>query len=212
MHYHHALQTMETKAEVGLVKNGQCQFIELNKWTSMNGMSLTKSIPDVERLRSLLKETPPDPQLVCAKGGVILEAALDFFTQIYECHVPRRSNGLYTLGDLLTAIDKKLRAVLRVEHKCENSDGTTTYIEKQLAPHLDELTRIMQSRNVFGAHFNALSFELLDTDAIRFGTEVLALMDCLIDHENGWPRNNKSGSYWATSGETRRLAPFKKPG
>lgn len=199
------------KLKWGWLKNGQCQFIELNKWTSVNGISLTKSIPDVERLRKLLAETPPDTQLACAKAGVILEAALDFLTQIYECHVPRRVDGLYTLGDLLPAIDKKLRAALRVEHKQENPDGTTAYIERQLAPHLNELTRIMQSRNVFGAHFNAMSFDLLDADAICFATEVLVLMDCLIDHENGWPRNNKSGSYWATAGETRRLHPLKKP-
>lgn len=199
------------KLKWGWLKNGQCQFIELSKWTSVNGMCLTKSIPDVERLRALLAEMPPDPQLVCAKAGVILEAALDFLTQIYECHVPRRMDGLYTLGDLLPAIDRKLRVALRVEHKQENPDGTIVYIEKQLVPHLDELTKIMQARNVFGAHFNALSFELLDADATRFGIEVLQLMDCLIDHEHGWPRNNKSGSYWATAGETRRLHPLKKP-
>jgi len=199
------------KLQWGWLKNGQCQFIELKKWTSSNGISLIRSIPDIKKLGDLLAETPPDPQLVCAKAGVILEAALDFLTQTYECHVPRRADARYTLGDLLPAVDKKLRAALRVEHKQENPDGTVSYIEKQLAPHLDELTRIMQVRNVFGCHFNSLSFELLDSDAIAFGTEVLALMDCLIDHEAGWPRNSKSGSYWATAGETRRLHPLKKP-
>ena len=165
----------------------------------------------VDRLRTLLNETPPDPQLVCAKAGVILEAALDFLTLLYECHVPRRSDALYTLGDLLPAVDKKLRAALRVEHKQEADDGIISYTERQLAPHLDELTRIAQARNVFGCHFNALSFELLDSDAINFGYHVLQLMDALIDHEAGWPRNSKSGSYWATAGETRRLHPLKKP-
>lgn len=199
------------KLRWGWLKTGQCQFVELNKWTSAKGITLIRSIPDIERLRSLLAETPPDPQLVCAKAGVILEAALDFLTLLYECHVPRRADALYTLGDLLPAVDKKLRVALRVEHKQENPDGTISYIEKYLAPHLDELIRIMQARNIFGCHFNALSFELLDSDAIAFGTEVQALMDCLVDHEAGWPRNSKSGSYWATSGETRRLHPLKKP-
>lgn len=200
------------KLRWGWLKNGQCQFVELNKWTLTSGITLVRSIPDVERLRDLLAEDPPDPQLVCAKAGVILEAALDFLTLLYECHVPRRPNGLYTLGDLLPAIDKKLRAALRVEHKQEQDDGSVTYIEKDLAPHLDELTRIAQARNAFGCHFNAISFEMLDADAIAFGQEVLALMDCLIDEEAGWPRSNKSGSYWATSGETRRLHPLKRPG
>ncbi len=199
------------KLRWGWLKNGQCQFIELDKWTSVDGISLVRSIPEIERLRALLDEVPPDPQLVCAKAGVILEAALDFLTQLYECHVPRRVNALYTLGDLLQAVDKKLKAALRVEHKQKHLDGTVSYIEKQLAPHLDELSRIAQARNVFGCHFNALSFDLLDSDAIAFGAEVLVLMDCLIDHEAGWPRNDKSGSYWATAGETRRLHPLKKP-
>lgn len=199
------------KLRWGWLKNGQCQFVELNKWTTTTGITLIRSIPDIERLRSLLAETPPDPQLVCAKAGVILEAALVFLTQRYECLVPHRVHSLYTLGDLLPAIDKKLRAALKVEHRQENPDGTVSYLEKQLAPHLDELSRVMQARNVFGCHFNALSFELLDSDAVAFGTEVLALIDCLIDHETGWPMNDKSGCYWATSGETRRLYPLKKP-
>jgi energy-coupling factor transporter ATP-binding protein EcfA2 len=199
------------KLRWGWLKNGQCQFVELSRWTSSNGISLIRSIPDIERLRALLEESPPDPQLVCAKSGVILEATLDFLTLLYECHVPRRTDGTYTLGDLLPAIDKKLRNALRVEHKQEQNDGTIVYIEKVLAPHLEELSRIAQLRNVFGCHFNAISFHLLDTDAIAFGKEVLALIDCLIDHEAGWPRNSKSGSYWATAGETRRLHPLKKP-
>lgn len=199
------------KLRWGWLNSGQCQFIELTKWTPTEGISSTRSIPDVERLRLLLQETPPDPQLVCAKAGVILEATLDFLTILYECHVPRRANSAYTLGELLPAVDKRLRAALRVEHKHNSEDGTILYVDKQLAPHLDELTKIAQARNVFGCHFNQLSFDLLDTDAIRFGSEVLALIDCLIDHEAGWPRNSKSGSYWATSGETRRLHPLKKP-
>jgi len=52
---------------------------------------------------------------------------------------------------------------------------------------------------------------LLDADALGFGQQVLALLNILTDEQAGWPRNGKSGSYWATIGETRRLHPFKKP-
>ncbi len=200
------------KLRWGWLKNGQCQFVELSKWTASNGLMLLKSIPDTERLRQLLAETPPDPQLVCAKAGVILEAALDFLTQLYECAVPRRPNAVYTLGDLLPSVDKKLRQALKVEVlKEQDLVGTPTYSPVALAPILDELTRIAQARNVFGCHFNAMSFQLLDADAIGFGQQVLALMDALTDPTNGWPRSAKSGSYWATAGETRRLHPLKKP-
>ena len=111
------------KLRWGWLKNGQCQFVELAKWTNQHGLTLIRSVPDVERLRILLAETPPDPQLVCAKAGVILEAALDFLTQLYECSVPRRPGGPYTLGDLLPSIAKKLRNALQVEVLARDAAG-----------------------------------------------------------------------------------------
>jgi len=199
------------KLRWGWLKNGQCQFVELAKWTNQHGLTLIRSVPDVERLRILLAETPPDPQLVCAKAGVILEAALDFLTQLYECSVPRRPGGPYTLGDLLPSIAKKLRNALQVEVLARDAAGALSYQTKSLTPILDELIRIAQARNVFGCHFNALSFELLDSDAIGFGQKVLELIETLADPDAGWPRNSKSGKYWANSGETRRLHPLQQP-
>jgi energy-coupling factor transporter ATP-binding protein EcfA2 len=199
------------KLRWGWLKNGQCQFIELAKWTNQHGMTLIRSIPDVEPLRMLLADTPPNPQLVCAKAGVILEAALDFLTQLYECSVPRRSGGLYTLGDLLPAIAKKLRNALQVEVLVKDAAGASSYQTRSLTPVLDELIRIAQARNVFGCHFNALSFELLDSDALGFGQKVLELIEAIADPDAGWPRSSKSGKYWANLGETRRLHPLQQP-
>ena len=196
----------------GWLKNGQCQFIELTKWTDKKGLTLIRSVPDVERLRALIAEAPPDPQLVCAKAGVILEASLDFLTQLYECAVPRRPGGLYTLGDLLPCINKKLRQALQVEVMTgKDAAGIASYQTKSLTPILDELIRIAQARNVFGCHFNELSFDLLDADALGFGQKVLELIETLADPEAGWPRNSKSGKFWANSGETRRLHPLQQP-
>ena len=199
------------KLRWGWLQNGQCQFVKLTKWSHIKGINLIRSIPDLERLRALLAESPPDPQLVCSKAGVILEAALDFLTLLYECSVPRKNTG-YTLGDLLPAIDKKLKPALVVDVRADkNEDGSPVYKVVRLEPYLDELSRIAQARNVFGCHFNELSFDLLDTDALGFGQQVLELMDALIDASAGWPKNDKSGSYWATNGETRRLHPLRKP-
>ncbi|MGN6553671.1 MAG: hypothetical protein ACTHLW_08110 [Verrucomicrobiota bacterium] len=199
------------KLRWGWLKNGQCHFIELTRWTDQRGLTLIRSVPDADRLKILLAESPPDPQLVCAKAGVILEAILDFITQIYECSIPRRPGGLYTLGDLLPSIDKKLRNALTVEIMARDEVGTVTYTSVKLAPILDELIRIAQTRNVFGCHFNTLSFELLETDAIGFGKNVLHLSEAITCPEAGWPRSDKSGKYWATSGETRRLHPLQQP-
>ena len=68
-----------------------------------------------------------------------------------------------------------------------------------------------QARNVFGCHFNELAQYLPPQDGIRFAQRVLDLADLLIDVNSGWPRSDKSGSYWANSGQTRRLHPLKQP-
>lgn len=215
--YRHCLITTHyrpwrQKLRWGWLKSGQCQFIELARWTNQEGMTLIRSVPDVERLGALLAETPPDPQLVCAKAGVVLEAALDFLTLLYECPVPRRANGLHTLGDLLPSIDRKLRNALQVDVQTGvDVGGAPVYETRSLTPILNELVRIAQARNVFGCHFSMLSFDLLDSDGLGFGQQVFALMETLTDSEAGWPRNSKSGRYWATSGETRRLHPLQQP-
>lgn len=189
-----------------------CQFVELASWTMEDGIRIINAVPEIERLRKLLAESPIDLQAVCGKAGVILEAVLDYLTQKYECAVPRRRGAAYTLGDLLPALSNKLRDALIVEIR----DGVTdpaappaTTVE--LKPILDELARVAQIRNAHGAHFKTISFELLDADAIGFAKHVVMLADAVICPVHGWPSNDKSGSYWRNSGDTRRLHPLKKP-
>ncbi len=197
----------------GWLKPGQpCQFVELTGWAIGDGMRIISSLPEVERLRNLLGESPIDIQSVCSKAGVILEAALDYLTQKYECPVPRRHGAAYTLGDLLPAISSKLRDALEVEMRDGLTDATAPANSTvALKPILEELTRIGQARNAFGAHFKTISFELLDTDGIGFAKQVLELVDTLVCPDHGWPSNDKSGSYWRNSGDTRRLYPLKRP-
>jgi len=178
----------------------------------MTAIRLISSLPEIDRLKNLLEESPVDPQAICSKAGVILEAALDYLTQKYECRVPRRQSGAYTLGEFLLAIDGKLRDALKVELRDGlNDTNAAPHDTIPLKPILDELQRIAQARNAIGAHFKAISFELLDTDAIGFAKHVVQLVDALTHPEHGWPSSDKSGSYWRNSGDSRRLHPLKKP-
>lgn len=197
----------------GWLKPGQaCQFVELTGWGIDDGIRLISSLPEIDRLKNLLDESPVDPQAICSKAGVILEAALDYLTQKYECRVPRRLSGAYTLGEFLLAIDGKLRDALKVELRDGLADANAAPHDTiPLRPILDELQRIAQARNAIGAHFKAISFELLDTDAIGFAKHVIQLVDALTHPEHGWPSSDKSGSYWRNSGDSRRLHPLKKP-
>jgi hypothetical protein len=197
----------------GWLRNGPCQFVELSRWSESSGLRLLRRLPpEVQRLRTLLADPQPDPRLVCPTAGVILGSVLDFLTQLYECPVPRRPGGRYTVGELLPASDRELRQALRVEIL----DGSTTsgppaYTTVELAPYLEELTRIAEARALFGVQFHQLSSDLLGDDAEPFGQQVLCLVTAVIDDAVGWPRSDRSGRYWATAGETRRLHPLARP-
>lgn len=195
----------------GWLANGQCNFVELGHWSKTTGLCTARSLSDVERLGTLLGEGTPDPQAVAAKAGVVLEALLSFITHTYECRVPHKPDDRLTVSDLLNGITKKLRAALRVEVKFTDELGKSSYQSSSLGWILDELTTKYQSRNVFGAHFNRLSFELPEADAIHFARLVHKFATTLTDPDTGWPKNRKSGSYWATAGETRRLHPLIEP-
>ncbi len=197
----------------GALKPGQpCQFIELGPWDATNGMRHYARLPETEMLRGLLAAQPMDVQSISSKAGVILEYALDYLTQRYECAVPRRNGGAYTIGDLLPAVSKKLRDALKVEIRDSMADPNASATSVvPLKPLLDEIERIATVRNIMGAHFNALSFDLLDQDAVNFAHLVLKLVDGLCDPTHGWPNNDKSGSYWRNAGDSRRLYPLKKP-
>lgn len=197
----------------GALKPGRpCQFVELSSWDKENGMSMVGSVPEIDRLKSLLVQKPPDTQAICSKAGVLLEYSLDYLTQRYECSVPRRHGNAFTIGDLLPAVSTKLRDALKVEVRDGVTDPAAAPVSIiPLRPILDELVRIAQVRNAMGAHFKEISFELLDSDAIDFANQVVLLFDALSHPEDGWPNNDKSGSYWRNSGDSRRLHPLKKP-
>ena len=197
----------------GALKPGRpCQFVELGRWGIADGISLLGCIPEIDRLKGLLATPPLDVQAICSKAGVILEYALDYLTLRYECRVPRRRGNAYTIGDLLPAIDNKLREALKVEIRDGLTDPNVEAVQiVKLKAILDELTRIAQFRNALGAHFKDISFDLLDQDAITFANQVVLLVDALSHPIDGWPNNDKSGSYWQNSGDSRRLHPLKKP-
>ncbi len=138
----------------GWLKPGQpCQFVELTDWNIGGGIRVTSALPEIDRLKSLLAASPSDPQAICSKAGVILEAVLDYLTQKYECSVPRRLGAAYTLGDLLPAISGKLRDALKVEIRDGITDSAAApKTTVALKPILDELGANRSSAQCLSAH------------------------------------------------------------
>lgn len=160
-------------------------------------ISYTQRIPLVQEFTA----NPPALQSACASAGVLLEAVCDYLTARYECDVPRKK-GKLTLGDMLPKVcEKKLVQSLRVEIK--QTDGS--FVQKTIGDKLLELRDMAQLRNIFGCHYNDLAHILPQKDAFAFATLVQEVGDALICDQEGWPGSDKSGSYWATRNETRRL-------
>ena len=201
-------QPWREKFRWGWLANGQCEMLELGVWDAKTGIASAKlSQAPLIDLRQHLTASPPSIQSACATAGVLLEAICDYLTVRYECDVPRKK-GRLTLGDLLPKVcEKKLVAALRVEVKGE--DGS--YVEVKIGEKLKALNEMAQLRNIFGCHYADLAHHLPQKDALEFATLAHEVGSALICDKEGWPGSDKSGSYWATRQETRRLHPLKKP-
>lgn len=201
-------QPWREKFRWGWLKNGQCEMIELGLWDPATGIATAKlSQAPLLELRQHLAASPPAIQPACASAGVLLEAICDYLTGRYECDVPRKK-GKLTLGDMLPRVcEKKLVDALRIEVK--QADGS--YVQTKVGDKLLLLRDMAQLRNIFGCHYNDLAHVLPQKDATQFASLVHDLGAALICDQEGWPGSDKSGSYWATRNETRRLYPLKKP-
>jgi len=195
----------------GELKNGDSiHFIELDSWSLLDGIALTDSIPEISRLRTDLSSPSPDLLAICARSGVIMERLCLYLCKRYRCSLPYHPGEGHTIGEYLSGINrKKLRPRLLAQISDTNSENG--YTDFHVGNALNEIEDIVQARNVFGCHYNEIASHLPPSDALRFGELVLATADALVCPKNGWPTSNKSGSYWATAGDTRRLHPLQKP-
>lgn len=190
----------------GWLKNGQCEMIELGIWDSGSGIATARlSHAPLFELRQHLVAEPPLISSACGTAGILLEAICDYLVTRFELDVPRRK---LTLGDTLPKVsEKKLAEALRVDVK--QADGS--YVTTTIGDKLVRLRDMAQLRNIFGCHYNDLANHLPPQDAVEFATLVHEIGSALICDDEGWPGSDKSGSFWATKEDTRRLHPLKKP-
>jgi len=220
-HFKHVLitshyQPLRFKFKWGQLTKQNVDFIELGGWTLESGICFQKGCDSqIDLLKRRLSEKD-DPQGIAAKSGVILEYLFDFLTGIYRCKLPRvvSAGQGWTLHDYKQGIeggDRKLLNALTVEHL---DDKGVVIQSIPLKPLLEDLFSQFSSRNVFGAHFNALAghFDSLG-ESVRLGESVMKLVVALCDADYQLPDNNKNGQYWTnrSSRKSRRLHPLIFP-
>lgn len=189
------------------------QLIELLSWTKQKGIRHTKTKLEIDSLRDLLAAEPIDRQSVASKAGVLLEAALREICVLYRCKLPMDAEGRHTLGDYLSGVDSKLRAVMKCVSTKQGSSGTTgSDVTTALKQHLDAIEATTIVRNLVGAHFNPHGMNLVDSEVKEFAIATIALLDVLVCRSCGELPRKSQGSYFTCGCKAQQLYPLTLPG
>lgn len=183
------------------------QVIELLHWSHPRGIRHTKAKLSVEELEECLQDEKYDRQTVANKAGVLLEGLIDHIALRYNCRLPRKAEPDYTLGELLSSVESKLKKTLTVQKR--QTDGTFTPLP--LETILEEIKALSWIRNEVGCHFR-LDNNTSDIEVKHFGEITISLAMALICDECGeLPYLDKSGSYWECRCGSAQMHPHKIP-
>jgi energy-coupling factor transporter ATP-binding protein EcfA2 len=191
---------------------GNVQLIELLSWSKAKGIRHTKTKLEIDELKDLLQKEPIDCQVVAAKSGVLLEAALREISILYRCKLPLDAEGKHTLGEYLNGLDAKLRKLMQsVATNPGAIAGAGADRITVIQPLLESLDAMAWIRNHVGAHFN-LDDMTSTSQVSQFATATCALLDALICRKCGeLPRKNQ-GSYFTCGCKAQQLHPLTSPG
>lgn len=189
-------------------------FIELRKWSKETGIRIQNGRVELQELELALDDTTYfDRQIIASKSGIILENLLDYLTDIYEYHLPKRKSSKYTLGELIDTLQPKYLKNIKTIHKDkkinEKSEEEYYEIEYQLQPVIEELKQLLFIRNQVGAHFN-LDQDASDNDVELFGKKSLELGKMLICSVTGQLPLSRDIDHWKTKNGTVKLFPLFK--
>lgn len=193
---------------------GKLHFIELRKWSKETGVRVQNGRVELQELELALNDTSYfDRQIISSKSGIILENILDYLTDIYEYHLPKRKSLKYTLGELIDTLQTKYLKNIYTIHtvKQTNETGQVEEIDitYQLQPIIDEIKKLMFIRNQVGAHFNLVQ-DASDDDVELFGVKTLELGKALVCNETGQLPLVKNVDHWKSKDGTVRLYPSEK--
>jgi ABC-type transport system involved in cytochrome c biogenesis ATPase subunit len=193
---------------------GKVHFIELRKWSKESGIRVQNGRVELQELElSLNDPTYFDRQVISSKSGIILENILDFLSDVYEYHLPKRKSLKYTLGELIDTLQpkylKNIHSIHTVKQKDESCQIIEVEITFQLQPIVDALKRLLFIRNQVGAHFN-LEQDASDDDVELFGRTTLELGKAIVCNETGQLPLIKTADHWKSKNGTVRLYPSEK--
>ena len=182
--------------------NSNIQFIELSPWSIEKGIKSNQTKLSIEELEELKKKEPFDRQATSSKASIFLENLLDHLTSIYELNVPRKTNSVYTLGELMNAFSKKFISQMKIK----KDDDIIT-----LSNIINSLFQLaIPIRNQVGCHFNEIGQHISDEEVMFFVSKTIELGKTLICSQCGGLPQREQIDCWKCNCDKTRLYPVKK--
>jgi len=187
------------------IPQNKSSFVELQTWTRGGGIRSTRTVIYADTLREFLAATPFDRQVVASKAGILAESLLDWLTVVYECPLPRRRGGNYTLGDLCHGVKRLSKQLIIRRNEFNNKEIE----ELALQPVLERISEKMWIRNQVGAHFNLSGAEIADTDVRDFAGEVIKMAETLVCRKCKSLPQKARGTHFSCSCNSTYMLPLK---
>ncbi|MGH9854001.1 MAG: hypothetical protein ACREBD_29500, partial [Blastocatellia bacterium] len=188
------------------IPHDKTSFVELQSWTRGGGIRASRTRVNVETLLEHLEASPFDRQIVASKAGVLAESLFDWLTQLYECPLPRRRGGNYTLGDLCNGL-RRLSKQLVVRHPAD--EGGAEIEEIGLLPLFNAVTELTWIRDQVGAHFSLRGADVSDADVKTFAESVARLATTLACPRCGGLAQKPKGTHFACGCAKTQMMPLE---
>lgn len=189
--------------------NAKIDFKELRDWSVERGIHIHSTKLAVDELEIALKAENFERRNVANISGILLERFFDNLTLRYKLKLPRKQTEGYTIGEFLSAFDKKIVNFMKVERLDETNVVTETIL---IEPLLDILRKLTWIRNQIGSHFNVVGEEVSDSDVRNFGQSTLMLAKALVCPISGEiPNKNRQGKCWESESGRTYLYPLMIP-
>lgn len=188
------------------IPHDKTAFIELQSWRRGGGIRAARTHVNVEALLEHLEASPFDRQIVASKAGVLAESLFDWLTQVYECPLPRRRGGNYTLGDLCNAL-KRLSKHLVIRRPAAG-DGAAVE-EVSLLSLFNTITELTWIRDQVGAHFSLRGADVSDADVKMFAQSVARLATTLACPRCGGLAEKPKGTHFACGCANTHMLPLE---
>jgi hypothetical protein len=188
------------------IPHDKTAFVELQSWTRGGGIRASRTHVNVEVLLEYLEASPFDRQIVASKAGVLAESLFDWLTRVYECPVPRRRGGNYTLGDLCNGL-KRLSKQLVIRRPADGDDSAIE--EVSLLSLFNAITELTWIRDQVGAHFSPRGADVSDADVKAFARSVARLATTLACPRCGGLAQKPKETHFACGCAKTQMAPLE---